>query len=156
MEFNSNTMNSKSLTLFKKSILAFIRPFSNSTVLCHYPKCLELITRLRLGLGQPSFDKSKRNFQYTLNPICNCSNIETTVHCHLYCPNFTNIRLNSCHRLWRTDETMLTKNRSNMSEMLPLGDHSFNNIKYNSVLVATTECINSTKPFDTPLCSNWH
>ena len=51
---------------------------------------------------------------------------------------------------------MLTKNRSNMSEMLPLGDHSFNNIKYNSVLVATTECINSTKPSDTPLCSNWH
>ena len=45
----SNIRNSESLALFQKRILAFIRPFANSTFQSHKPKDLKLISSLRLG-----------------------------------------------------------------------------------------------------------
>ena len=49
-KLDSNIRNSKSLVLFKKRTLAFVRPSANSTFHCHNPNDLKLITRLRLGL----------------------------------------------------------------------------------------------------------
>ena len=68
---HSNIRNSESLALFKKRILAFIRPSANSTFHCHDPEGLKLITRLRLGLSHLRF-KLKCSFQDTFNRICNC------------------------------------------------------------------------------------
>ena len=48
-KLDSNIRNSESLAIFKKRILAFIRPCANSTFQCHNPKGLKLISRLRLG-----------------------------------------------------------------------------------------------------------
>ena len=75
-KLDSNIRNSESLALFKKRILAFIRPFANSTFQCYNPKGLKLITRLRLGLSHLRFHK----FKHTLTPICNCGTVETAVH----------------------------------------------------------------------------
>ena len=47
-KLDSNIRNSESLVLFKKSILAFIRAFVNSTFQCYNPKGLKLITTLQL------------------------------------------------------------------------------------------------------------
>ena len=77
---DSNIRNSESLAIFKKRILAFIRPSTNSTFHCHCPDSLKLITRLRLGLSHLRFRKFKHNFQYILSPICCCGTIETTIH----------------------------------------------------------------------------
>ena len=61
-KLDSNVTNSGSLLLFKKRIVAFIRPFANSTFQCHNPKGLKLITRLRLGLCHLRFHKFKHSF----------------------------------------------------------------------------------------------
>ena len=71
--------NSKTFSAFKKSILKFIRPSSNSIFSCHSPKGIKLITRLRLGLSHLREHKFRHNFQDTLNQICSCGDdIETT------------------------------------------------------------------------------
>ena len=90
---DSNIRNSESLALFKRRILAFIRPSVNSNFHCHNPNGLKLITRLRLGLSHLRFHEFKRSFQDTLNPICNCGTVETTIQYLLDCPNFSNKRL---------------------------------------------------------------
>ena len=63
---------SKTFSAFKKSILKFRRPSSNSIFNCHSPKGIKLITRLRLGISQLREHKFRYNFQDTLNPICSC------------------------------------------------------------------------------------
>ena len=77
---DSNIRNSGSLVLSKKGILAFIKPFANSTSQCHNPMSLKLITMLRLGLSHLRFHKFKHCVQGTLNRISNCNTVETTVH----------------------------------------------------------------------------
>ena len=57
--------NSKTFSAFKKSILKFIRSFSNSIFNCHSPKGIKLITRLRLGLSHLYEHKFRHNFQDT-------------------------------------------------------------------------------------------
>ena len=81
------TLNSKScrllfkcLTLFKKHILALIRPSANGTFHRHNPSGLRLITNLRLELSHLRFCKFKQNFEDTLNLNCSPGNIETNIH----------------------------------------------------------------------------
>ena len=87
---DSSIRNSESLAIFKKRILAFIRPSANSTFHCHCPDGLKLIARLRLVLSHRRFHKFKHNFPDILNPICSCGTIETTIQYLLHCPNFLN------------------------------------------------------------------
>ena len=58
--------NSKTFSAFKKSILKFIRPFSNSIFNCHSTKGIKLITRLRLGLSHLREHKFQDNFRILL------------------------------------------------------------------------------------------
>ena len=62
-KLDSNIRNSESLALFKKLLLAFIRPFGNRSFQYHNPKGLKLITRLQLGLSHLRFHKFKHSFQ---------------------------------------------------------------------------------------------
>ena len=82
---DSNKRNSENLALFKKRILAFIRPSTSSTFHCLNPNGLKLITTLRLGLSHLRFHKFKHSFQHTLNPICNCGTLETTIVNERHC-----------------------------------------------------------------------
>ena len=66
---DSNLKNYDSLALFKKRILAFIRPSANSTFHCHNPEGLKLIARLSLRLSHLRFHKFKHSFQDALNLI---------------------------------------------------------------------------------------
>ena len=122
MEWNnldSNIRNSGSLALFKKCIVAFLRPSTNSTFHCHNPDGLKLITRLRLGLSHLRFIyKFKHSIQDTLNPTCNCGTVERTIHYFLHCPNFSNERLTLFNKLQSIDENLLSKGDSNISKVL--------------------------------------
>ena len=100
---DSNIRNSESLVIFKKHILAFIRPSANNTLHCHCPDGLKLITRLRLGLSLLRFHKFKHSFQDTLNPTCCCGTVKTTIHYLLHCPNFSNERLTLFNKLQSID-----------------------------------------------------
>ena len=151
---DSNISNSENLALFKKRILAFIRPSASSTFHGLNPDCLKLITRLRLGLSHLSFHKFKRSFQDTLNSIGNCGTVETTIHYLLLCPHFSNERLTLFNKLQSIDENILSKDESNISKVLLFGDNSFNDTKNTSVLTTSVEYIISTKRFDAPLYQN--
>ena len=130
--------------LFKKCILAFIRPSTNNTFHYHDPNGLKLITRLRLGLSH----------QNTLNPICNCGTVEPTIHYLLHCPNFSNKRLTLLNKLQSINENILSKDDSNISKVFLFGDHSFNDVRSTSVLTTSIEYIISTKRFHVPLYQN--
>ena len=138
---DSNVRNSESLALFKKRILAFIRPSANTTCQCHNPRALKLITTLRLGLGQPRFHKFKHRFQDTLNLICNCGTAETTIHYLLHCFNFSLERLKFFNKLQSIDENILNKDDCNISKVILFGDHLFDDVKSASILTASIEYI---------------
>ena len=81
--------NSESLTLFKKSILQFVRPTSNRTFNCYNPTGIKLITRFKLGLNHLQNHRFSHSFLECLNPICCCGkDLETTVQYVLHCPIF--------------------------------------------------------------------
>ena len=57
----------------------------------------------------------------TLNPICSCGTVETTLHYLLYCPNFSNERLTLFHILQNIDGNISSKDDSNTSKMFLFG-----------------------------------
>ena len=80
-----NNCNSESFISFKGNFLKFIVPSKNSVFLCNNSEGIQLLTRLRLGLGHLRDHKFKHNSQDTLNSICNCgddieSSYRFTVH----------------------------------------------------------------------------
>ena len=109
--------------------MAFIRRLANSTFQFHSPKGLKLIAMIRLGLSHLRFHTFKDSFQDTVNPICDCSTVEITVHHLLHCPNFSNERIKFLNKLQSIDANILSKDDSNISKVLLYGDHSFNDEK---------------------------
>ena len=51
---DDNIRNSESISVFKKRLLAFVRPVENSVFNIYEPNGLKLLTRLRLGLSHLS------------------------------------------------------------------------------------------------------
>ena len=127
--------------------MVFIRPFANFTCNCHDSEGWKLVTKLRLGLSHHRFRKFKHSFWDKLSPICNCGAVEITAHHSLYFLDFWAERLNLFNKLRRTNDSILGKSDSNISKVLLFGDHSLNDPKINSILVATTEYINFNKTF---------
>ena len=78
-----------SVNVFKKKLLALIRPPPKLVYNIHDPKGLSILTQLRVGLSKLNFHKFKHNFNDTLNPLCPINDgIEDTEHflllCHAY------------------------------------------------------------------------
>ena len=120
LPFNYNWMDQEMYIYI--SWLAFIRPSINSTFHCHCPDGLKLITRLKLGLSHLQFHKFKHNFQDTLNPICSCGTVETNIHYLLHCLIFSDEKLTPFNKLQSIDQNILSKDDSNISKVLLLGD----------------------------------
>ena len=69
IEWNNLDMkirNSETFSAFKKSILKFIRPSSNSISNCHIPNGIKLITRLRSGHSHLLEHKFRHKFRIIL------------------------------------------------------------------------------------------
>ena len=78
--------NSESYSIFKKSLLKFIRTIPNSVFNVADIYGIKLLTRLRVGLSHLREHKCRHDFQDTINPICSCSReIESTSHFFLRC-----------------------------------------------------------------------
>ena len=88
-KLGSEIRNSKSISLFKKSLFGFIRPNSYSIFNINDPKGIKYLTRLRLNFSHLRQHKFCHNFQDTLKPLCSCS-LETEsvnhflLRCHLF------------------------------------------------------------------------
>ena len=144
--------NSKTFSAFKKSILKFIRPSSNSIFNCHSPKGIKSVTRLRLGLSHLREHKFWHNFQDTLNPTCSCGDdIETTIHYLLHCPNYLDERRPLLDNLQSIGENIHDKNYSQISELLLFGVSSNNDASNTCILNATIQFMLATKRSDVPL-----
>ena len=78
----------KTLSLFKKALLEFIRPSAAHVFDVIDHSGLKLLTRLRLKLSHLNEHKFQHNFHDTLNPLCTCSlEPETNNHFLLHCPS---------------------------------------------------------------------
>ena len=78
---DDNIRNSESISVFKKRLLAFIRPVENSVFNIYEPNGLKLLIRLRLGLRHLNEHRFRHNFENCVNPLCSCSlETEDTLH----------------------------------------------------------------------------
>ena len=117
---------SDSISIFKKRILSFIRPLPSKVSNCHNPQGLKLLTRLQLGLSHLRYHKFKHNFLDTINPLCSCSSdIETTLHSFLYCPNYMEWRNNLLSKISEINSYLITSNNLALIETLLFGNNSF-------------------------------
>ena len=81
--------NSVSYSIFKKSLLKFIRTIPNSVFGVGNIYGIKLLTRLRVGLSYLREHKCRHNFQDTNKPLCSCSlEIESTSHFFSALPKF--------------------------------------------------------------------
>ena len=153
-KLNLNKRNSKSLNIFKKILLNFIRPSESTVFNCLNLKGVKLLTRLKLGLTHLCEQKLKRSFQDSLNPICSCGNdTETSAHFLLHCPNFSNERSTFLNIIGSIDRNILTRSDSQVTETLwyYYGDSNSINITNTLILNATIYFVIATKRFDASL-----
>ena len=148
--------NSETFSAFKKSILKFIRPSSNSIFNCRSSNGIKLITRLRFGLSYLSEHELRHNFQDTLHPICSCGDdIETIIHYLLHCPNYLDERRKLLDNLESIGENIHNKNDFQISELVLFGVSSNNDVLHGYIILnATIQYILTTKRFDVPLTNS--
>ena len=71
-QLDPNLRSAASLRVFKKNLVKFIRPPTNSVSNCHNRKGIKYLTRLRLGLSHLREHKLKHSFQDTLHQCSSC------------------------------------------------------------------------------------
>ena len=129
-----------------------MRPLLNKVSNSHNPQGLKLLTRLRLGLSHLRYHKFKHNFLDTINPLCSCgSDIETTLHFLLYCPNFMECRHTLLSKISEVNSELVTCNDLALIEALLFGNNSFTQYNNSRILDATIAFIVTSKRFDGPL-----
>ena len=140
---------SKSISAFKSKILKFIRPKPNNVYYFHNPKGIELLTRLRLGLGHLRKHKFKHSFQDSLNSLSLCGNeIETSTHYLLHCPTYTNERLTLLNKIKSINCCILESSDVTVTKILLFGDNTLSNSYNTLILNSTIEYIKGLKaPF---------
>ena len=124
--------------------MKFVRPSSSTRI--------KLFTRLRLGLSHLREHKFRHNFQDTLNPICSCDDdIETTIHCLLYCPNYLDESGTLLDNPQSIGENTHDKSDFQISELHLFGVSSNEDALNTCILNATIQYILATKIFDVPV-----
>ena len=144
--------NTESYTLFRSSILKFIRPSPNSFYGCQNIMGIKLVTRLRLGLSHLREHKFKHSFQDTLNPLCNCGmDVESSTHFLLQCPSYINERCTVMSNLNRINPQIPQTSLQLLTNILLFDNSSYGDKTNTHILNATIDCIQLTKRFDEPL-----
>ena len=144
--------NTESYTLFRSSILKFIRPSPNNFYDCQNIMGVKLVTRLRLALSHLREHKFKHSFQDTLNPLCNCRmDVESSTHFLLQCPSYINERCTLMSNLNRINPQISQTSLQLLTNALLFGNSSYSDKTNTHILNATIDYIQLTKRFDEPL-----
>ena len=144
----------ESISLFKSSLLKFIRPCSSPVYNIFDPVGLKVLTRLRVKLSHLKEHKYRHNFADTFNPICNCGLLEneSTSHYLLRCLFYIDLRhalLASISNNWG-DISSLSDSQKVI--LLLYGDEKRSNDEINqAILLATISFLKSTERFEVPL-----
>ena len=141
--------NSESYSIFKKSLLKFIRTIPNSVFSIADIYGIKLLTRLRVGLSHLRERKFRPNFQDTINPLCSCSlEIESTSHFFLCCQNLITPRTNLMNELGKLDSNILNMDIISLTKLLLYDDSKYENNVSKNKLFTFINSILSTKPFE--------
>jgi len=142
----------ESFSQFRKSLLSFIRPLSNSIFDICDEHGLKLLTRLRLGLSHLRKHKFDHGFLDSLNPICSCDlEVEDLSHFLLRCPNYNQQRLVLMNEVDIIYPNISYFNDIEILKSLMYGIKTLS-IQTNSKLIsATIKYIKQTKRFEGPL-----
>ena len=141
--------DSVSLDVFKKKILTFVRPRSNSIFGIHNTQGVKYLNRLRVGLSHLREHKFKHGFLDTINPLCSCGQgVESTKHFFLHCTFFANSRAALLQQIGKIDNSILNENDDSIIESLLFGKPNFEFFKNKSIIESAIEYILSTERFD--------
>ena len=151
-KLSPNLRNSTSISVFKKGLLAFIRPKQCYIYNIFDPTGLKLLTRLRVNLSHLRAHKFHHNFLDTLNPLCSCSlEIESTSHYLLRCPFYTHIRGTLLENITDIIGDISDYSDDKLTNLILYGD-SIYSIEVNSnILKNTLIFLKSSERFDIPL-----
>ena len=120
--------SSESYSIFKKSLLKFIRTITNSVFSVADIYGIKLLTRLRVGLSRLREHKFRYNFQDTINLLCSCSlEIESTSNIFLRCQNFITPRTNLMKELCKLNSKILNQDEISLTKLLLNGDSKYKN-----------------------------
>ena len=141
--------NSESYSIFKKSLLKFIRTIPNRVFSDADRYGIKLLTRIRVGLSHLREHKFRHNFQDTINSLCSCSlEIESTSHFFLRCQNFITPRTNLMNELCKLDSNILNLDEISLTKLLLYGDSKYENNVNKNILLASINFILSSKRFE--------
>ena len=147
-----NLRNSTSISMFKKGVLAFIRPKQCYIYNIIDPPGLKLLTRLRVNLSHLREHKFHHNFLDILNPLCSCSlQIESTSHYLLRCPFYTHIRKTLLDNITNLIGDISNFSDDKLTNLLLYGDN-IHSIEVNAFILKNTLIfLKSSERFDLPL-----
>ena len=92
--------NVDTYSLFRKNLLAFIRPTENSFYSIYDPVGMKLLNRLRQGFSHLREHKFKHSFADTVNPLCSCYlETESTKDYFLRCHNYVTFRTTLMYKI---------------------------------------------------------
>ena len=144
--------SSESYTLFRSSILKFIRASPKGFYGCQNIMGIKLVTRLHLGLSHLREHKFKHNFQNTLNPLSSCGmDVESSTHFLLECPSYINERCTLTSNLNRINPQISQTTLKLLTNTLFFRNSSYSGKTNTHILNAIIEHILLTKRFDEPL-----
>ena len=154
-KLDSDIRNSKSISIFKKSLLGFIRPNSYSIFNINDPKGIKYLTRLRLNFSHLRQHKFRHNFQDTLNPLCSCSlETESVNHFLLRCHSFVHAGKTLLDNLVEIIGDISNISESKLVNILLYANENFNTEINATILKNTIIFLKESERFDMPLIEN--
>ena len=152
-ELDPAIKNIKTLPLFKKALLEFIRPSAAHVFDVSDHSGLKLLSRLRLRLSHLNEHKFRHNFRDTLNPLCTCSlEPETTSHFLLHCSHYATQRQTLFDFLHSIDESITNLSDDNLVRLLLYGNIKLYNNEQNTKILNASICfLKSSERFDISL-----
>ena len=143
---------SVSISMFKKSLLSFIRPNSRPVFNIIDPTGLKLLTRLRVNLSHLREHKFRHNFLDTVNPLCSCSlEIESTSHYLLRCPFYRCLRKTLLDNIVDIIGSVSGLSDDKLVDLLLYGNNMYSMENNASILKYTIVFLKSSERFDIPL-----
>ena len=146
-------VNGINITIFRNSLLKFIRPKCKSVYNLSDPAGLKLLTRLRVRLSHLREHKFRHNFLDTINPLCSCNNleIESINHYLLHCPFYTEIRKALLDNITNILGTPISLTDDNLTKLILYGDDNLSTELNRSILKNTIIFLKRSERFDVPL-----
>ena len=152
-KLDKDIRNLPSAMAFKRAILRFVRPKSNSVFHVTDNMGIILINRLRLGFSHLREHKFRHNFADTISPICSCraNSNETNEHFLMHCSDYTVERLAMFNSLLQLDISLIPLNSKTLSTVLLYGDPNFSKTQNQNILNISIKFICETGRFSGPL-----